>query len=109
MEEDKAAITQTSIDLMNEIASISNYRSTIKKHYCNLARRLKLLTPLFEEIRDSKESFSKDTFKSLLSFKEALESARKLLRFGSKGSKIYMVSKKWGKVSENKIGLLGLP
>ncbi|KAF7805467.1 U-box domain-containing protein 13 [Senna tora] len=90
MDEDKAAIMQTSIDLVNEIASISDYRSTVKKHYCNLARRLKLLTPLFEEIRDSRESFSKDTFKPLLSFKEALESARELLRFGSEGSKIYM-------------------
>lgn len=91
MEEDKAAIAQTSIDLVNEIAAISDYRSTVKKQYCNLARRLKLLTPMFEEIRDSKEAFSEETLKALLSFKEALESARELLKFGSEGSKIYMV------------------
>lgn len=91
MEEDKAAIAQSSIDLVNDIASISDYRSTVKKQYCNLARRLKLLTPMFEEIRDSKEAFPEETLKALVSFKGALESAKEILRFGSEGSKIYMV------------------
>ncbi|XP_054814171.1 U-box domain-containing protein 13-like isoform X1 [Prosopis cineraria] len=91
MEEDRAAIVQISIELINEIAAISDYRSIVKKQYCNLARRLKLLTPMFEEIRDSKEAFPEETLKALISFKGALESARQLLRFGSEASKIYMV------------------
>lgn len=91
MEEDKAAIVQSSIDSINEIAAISDYRSTVKKQYCNLARRLKLLIPMFEEIRDNKEASPEETLKALISFKVALESAKQLLRFGSDGSKIYMV------------------
>lgn len=80
------------IEMVNEIASISEYRCTVKKQYCNLARRLKLLIPMFEEIRDSKEVVvPEEMVKALKSFKEALESAKELLRFGSEGSKIYLV------------------
>jgi len=79
------------IELVNEIASISDYRPPVKKQYCNLARRLKLLIPMFEEIRDMKDQIPKDTSKAVLAFKEALESAGELLRFGSEGSKLYLV------------------
>ncbi|KAB2606873.1 U-box domain-containing protein 13-like [Pyrus ussuriensis x Pyrus communis] len=91
MGEDRGALVQSLIDTVNEIASISDYKCTVKKQYCNLARRLKLLTPMFEEIRDSKEVVSQETLKALLSFMEALESAKELLRFGSESSKIYLV------------------
>ncbi|KAM1115637.1 hypothetical protein TB2_006158 [Malus domestica] len=91
MEEDRGALVQSLIDTVNEIASISDYKCTVKKQYCNLARRLKLLTPMFEEIRDSKEVVSQETLKALLSFMEALKSAKELLRFGSESSKIYLV------------------
>jgi hypothetical protein len=91
MEEEKGALAQSLIDIVNEIASISDYRWTVKRPYCNLARRLKLLTPMFEEIRDSKEAVPKETVRALVSMKEALDSAKDLLRFGSDGSKIYLV------------------
>ncbi|PON85609.1 Neurochondrin [Trema orientale] len=91
MEEEKSALVQSLIDAVSEIASISEYKCTVKKHYCNLSRRLKLLTPMFEEIRDSKEALPRDTTKALVSFMEALKSAKDLLRFGSEGSKIYLV------------------
>ncbi|XP_038992745.1 U-box domain-containing protein 13-like [Hibiscus syriacus] len=91
MEEEKGELVQSLIDAVNQIASISDYRCSIKKEYCNLARRLKLLTPMFEEIRDSKEIISEETVKALVSLKEALVSAKELLRFGSEGSKIYLV------------------
>lgn len=91
MEEEKGALAQSLIDIVNEIASISDYRCTVKRQYCNLARRLKLLTPMFEEIRDSKEAVPEETVRALVSMKEALDSAKDLLRFGSDGSKIYLV------------------
>ncbi|KAL3750680.1 hypothetical protein ACJRO7_011641 [Eucalyptus globulus] len=90
-EEDRGLLAQRVIDAANEIASISGYRSAIKKQYCNLARRLKLLTPLFEEIKDSKESMPEGTIGALASLLEALGSAKELLRFGTEGSKIYLV------------------
>ncbi|XWS53134.1 hypothetical protein CRYUN_Cryun11dG0131800 [Craigia yunnanensis] len=91
MEEEKGVLVQSLIDAVNQIASIGDYRCAVKKEYCNLARRLKLLTPMFEEIRESKEQIPEETVKALISLKEALVSAKELLRFGSEGSKIYLV------------------
>ncbi|KAI8573859.1 hypothetical protein RHMOL_Rhmol01G0308300 [Rhododendron molle] len=94
MEDEKGALVQKLIDVVNEISVVSDFRCTVKKQYCNLARRLKLLTPMFEEIRDIKEPVPEESFRALNSLKEALESARDLLRFASERSKIYMVLEK---------------
>ncbi|XP_071719744.1 U-box domain-containing protein 13 [Rutidosis leptorrhynchoides] len=89
---EKGGLIQKLIDVVNEISSIYDYRSTVKKLFSNLARRLKLLTPLFEEIRDiSKDSLPLQSHQSLISLLEAMESAKELLRIGSEGSKIYLV------------------
>ncbi|KAB2080932.1 hypothetical protein ERO13_A05G096300v2 [Gossypium hirsutum] len=91
MEEEKGELLRSLIDAVNQIAPIGDYRCAVKKEFCNLARRLKLLTPMFEEIRESKEQIPEETVKALVSLKEALVSAKELLRFGSEGSKIYLV------------------
>ncbi|GAV57913.1 Arm domain-containing protein/U-box domain-containing protein [Cephalotus follicularis] len=91
MDEEKGALVQSLIDTVNGIASISDYTCTVKKQYGNLARRLKLLTPMFEEIRESKEAIDEEAMKALVSLKESLRFALELLTFGSEGSKIYMV------------------
>ncbi|XP_057772169.1 U-box domain-containing protein 13 [Salvia miltiorrhiza] len=90
-EDDKAALSRKLIDLIGEISAFSDYRTTVKRQYTNLARRLKLLTPMFEEIRDSKEPLPEDSIRGLEALASALESAKELLRFGSEGSKIYLV------------------
>lgn len=91
-EEDKGEVAKKLIEIVNDISNILEYRNSVKKQYCNLARRLKLLTPMFEEIRDSKEKLPAESMKSLISLSKALESAKELLKFGSEGSKIYLVS-----------------
>ncbi|KAK4777709.1 hypothetical protein SAY87_017896 [Trapa incisa] len=91
MEDGRATLAQSLIDTVNEIASMSGYRTPVKKHYCNLARRVKLLTPLFEEIKEVKEPLPEETTTILLSLREAILSAKELLRFGCEGSKIYLV------------------
>lgn len=91
MEEEKAGLTAKLIELVNEISGISEFRCTVKKQYCNLARRLKLLTPMFEEISDIKEAVPESSLKALVSFKAGLQSAKDMLKFGSEGSKIYLV------------------
>ncbi|MFS7989670.1 hypothetical protein Hanom_Chr11g01049601 [Helianthus anomalus] len=63
----------------------------VRKTFFYLSRRLKLLNPLFEEIRDVKETVTDESFQSLVSLMEALESTKKLLRLGSEGSKICLV------------------
>ncbi|KAK4375133.1 hypothetical protein RND71_005810 [Anisodus tanguticus] len=84
-------LAQKLIDIVNELSSISDFRISVKKEYCNLARRLKLLIPMFEEIRDSKAVVPEESMKALISLKEALELTKELLKFGSEGSKIYLV------------------
>lgn len=93
MEDDDAgrAVVKEMIELVSKIAEISDYRSSVKKQYCNLARRLKLLTPMFEEIRDSQQKVNRVSVAELSKLKEAMLLAFELLRFGSQGSKIYMV------------------
>ncbi|KAI4383847.1 hypothetical protein MLD38_009643 [Melastoma candidum] len=88
---DKEAISQCLIDAVNEISSVVTYRAAVRRPYCNLARRLKLLIPLFEEIKEAKEPLPEDTIGALLSLKDGLGSTMELLRFGSEGSKIYLV------------------
>ncbi|KAG6789309.1 hypothetical protein POTOM_005401 [Populus tomentosa] len=93
-EEEKGGgeVVEILIETVNKIASISDYRCTVKKQYCNLARRLKLLIPMLEEIRDSKDSIiPQQTLKALVLLKQALDSAKDLLIFGCEGSKIYLV------------------
>ena len=96
MEEEKekesgADVVRSLIEMVNDISSISEYRCTVKKHYCNLARRLKLLIPLFEEIRDTKELVvPEEIVEALKSLTEALESVEELLKFNCERSKIYL-------------------
>lgn len=89
-EENNGGSFRSLIDLVNGVASISDYRYAVRKQYYNLARRLKLLIPMFEEMRDMKQALPDDTARALVSLKEALESTKNLLRLGSEGSKIYL-------------------
>ncbi|XP_042476700.1 U-box domain-containing protein 13-like [Macadamia integrifolia] len=91
MEEEKGVVIQKLIDIVNEISSISDYRCAIRKQFSNLARRLKLLLPMLEELRDSKDPIPGDNLIPLTFLKDALESTKELLRSGSQGSKIYLV------------------
>lgn len=90
MEDEKGPLLSKLIDTINEVSSISDYRLPLKRQYCNLARRLKLLTPMFEELNDTKHPLSHHTLQSLAAFSQSLHLALDFLRFGSHGSKIYL-------------------
>ncbi|KAL5710882.1 non-specific serine/threonine protein kinase [Ranunculus cassubicifolius] len=88
----KSVLFENLIEIVNEISGITDFRSAIKKQYCNLARRLKLLLPMFEEFKDSKDEIcDEETLNGLDLLKGALMNAKELLRFGSHGSQIYLV------------------
>jgi hypothetical protein len=91
MEEERGALLENLIETVSEISYFSDYKCTVKKQFCNLARRLKLLTPLFEEIKEIKEPIPQQSMKALIFLKQGLVSAKDLLKFGSEGSKIYLV------------------
>lgn len=89
-EENNGGFFRSLIDLVNDVALISDYRYAVRKQYCNLARRLKLLIPMFEEMRDMKQALPDNTVGALVSLKKAMESTKELLRLGTEGSKIYL-------------------
>ena len=73
------------------ISELSDCRNVCKKMYGNLVRRAKLLSPLFEELRDSEEGLDDDVVKAFESLRLGLDSATQLLNSVNGGSKLYLV------------------
>lgn len=88
----KTELAKILIESVKEIASISDHRPPMKIHCAHLSRRLKLLLPMLEEIRDWKNSLPEESMmKALLSLRESLLHAKDLLIYISQLSKIYLV------------------
>lgn len=74
------------IEMIEKVGSYNDFRKTQRTECVNLVRRLKLLLPLLEEIRDSEEEAA------LVDLKMALLASKKLLKTCNSGSKIFLVS-----------------
>ncbi|GMP22573.1 hypothetical protein CsSME_00000535 [Camellia sinensis var. sinensis] len=74
---------------IKEISGSPECQNSSKKMYNNLVRRVKLLSPLFEELKDSEEELGLDEVRGLESLKVALDSAREILRSINEGSKVF--------------------
>lgn len=72
------------------ISELSDCQNVCKKMYGNLVRRAKLLSPLFEELRDSEEGLDDDVVKAFESLRLGLDSATQLLNSVNVGSKLYL-------------------
>ncbi|KAE8672026.1 U-box domain-containing protein 13 [Hibiscus syriacus] len=78
-------------ELVKEISGLPESRNSCKKMHGNLVRRIKLLSPLFEELRDgNEESMIKiEEIKGFELLKAALDSTKELLQSINGGSKLY--------------------
>ncbi|GER35178.1 RING/U-box superfamily protein with ARM repeat domain [Striga asiatica] len=87
---DEALLGQLS-ESVRAIYELPECRTVSRKMYCNLVRRVKLLSPLFEELKDVGEDgeLGDDVVRGLKSLKIALDSALELLKSVHKGSKIF--------------------
>ncbi|XP_024401002.1 U-box domain-containing protein 13 isoform X1 [Physcomitrium patens] len=84
-------LIQSLIDVVNTIGLKGDYIKSHKKECALLTRRVKLLAPLFEELRESRQKMSYKTCTALHDLEEALQSANKLLQMCHDGSKLYLV------------------
>lgn len=78
-------------NIIESVAQFGDYRKTHKKDCFGLVRRMKLLLPLLEEIRDCDAPISDKGIACLSNLKKALILARKLLKVCNEGSKINLV------------------
>lgn len=89
---DESDVIQEMMNVIESVGLFGDYRRTQKKECLNLVRRMKLLVPLLEEIRELDGPIPDVTSKCLRGLKKALVSAKKLLKLCHDGSKIYLVS-----------------
>ncbi|KAK9051886.1 hypothetical protein SSX86_028514 [Deinandra increscens subsp. villosa] len=81
------------VEMMKMIETVGSYtcfRRTQRKECLKLVRRLKLLIPLLEEIKELNQLIPTRAFQSFVNLKKALLSAKKLLKQCNFGSKIFL-------------------
>lgn len=78
------------MDVIETVGSYVGYRRLQRKECLNLVRRLQLLVPLSEEIKETDKPPSSEHLNSLVNLRKALLGAKKLLKTCSSGSKIYL-------------------
>ena len=87
------SLVQKILGTINVIASVGDFKTHTKE--CNtITRRVKLLVPLFEEVRDDQNLrlyMSKEGFRCITALDAALHTAKVLLLLCNKGSKLYLV------------------
>lgn len=88
-EDSKSELMSRLIDSVKEICGLRECKNVYRKMHGNLIRRIKLLSPLFEELRDSNEELSEEGIKSFELLGVAFDSAMGLLKSASEGSKLY--------------------
>lgn len=79
------------VNSVKEVSEIPECKNMFKKMHGNLVRRIKLLSPLFEELSDSNKELGEEEIKGLELLSVALDSSVQLLKSIYEGSKIYQV------------------
>lgn len=77
------------VESIKEIASLPECGNCCKKMYGNLVRRVKLLSPLFEELKDGGGEIGEGDRRGFEMLGAALDSAVAVLRSVNQGSKLY--------------------
>ncbi|KAL6977196.1 U-box domain-containing protein 14 [Sarracenia purpurea var. burkii] len=88
-EDPKDALVSQLLIAVRNISVFPECRSVLKKMYNDLVRRVKLLSPLFDELKDSEEEIGEEEVRGFELLKVGLDSARELLRSINEGSKLF--------------------
>ncbi|XP_027352236.1 U-box domain-containing protein 13-like [Abrus precatorius] len=76
--------------IATQISEIPSFKTVIKRRCWDLTRRIRFLTPLFQELQND-VVLSHDVYDALDSLHEALLKAKELLHFASQGSQLFMI------------------
>ena len=80
------------MEMIENVGSYVGFRKTQRKESLNLVRRMKLLVPLLEELKElGTTAVSGKALERLARLKKALLVSKKLLKTCNYGSKIYLV------------------
>lgn len=90
-EEEAGDLVEKLVELVEEIAAISDFRNAYRRQFCNLSRRIRLLAPMLEEAKEGPRPLPEVSYSALRRLREALADSRELLRLGVSGSKISLV------------------
>lgn len=74
-------VIQAVESVIQSAASFGEYRRTQRKECYNLLRRMRLLLPLFEEVRELESPVTDKGIDWMLELKKVLVMAKKLLKF----------------------------
>ncbi|CAN6481993.1 unnamed protein product [Victoria cruziana] len=77
--------------LLSEISGSGDFKFPVKKESANLSRRLTLLSPFFEELKEAGPTVSGNAAASLSSLADALKAAKRLLHTCRSAGKIWLV------------------
>ncbi|KAK6118651.1 hypothetical protein DH2020_047564 [Rehmannia glutinosa] len=84
-------VVEEMLEAIEKVGSYASFRKTQRKECLNLVRRLKLLTPLLEEIKEfGLSSISIEALSGLVDLKKSLLASMKLLKTCNSGSKIFL-------------------
>lgn len=90
-EHDVDDLIQELLEMIQSSSSFGDYRRMQRKECFNLVRRMKLVVPFLEEIKELEDTISDEAYDRICCLHKAFTSARKLLRCCHDGSKIYLV------------------
>lgn len=88
---DKKELVYEVMGIIQTVSCYGEFRRTQRKESRNLVRRIKLLLPLLEEIRDFEGNIPESGIQCLVKLNKAFHSAKKLLKTCHCGSKLYLV------------------
>lgn len=86
------AVAEALLQVVAEVSALPESRGPLRQMCFDLARRVKLLAPLFDELRDDAVSLGPAELRGLKSLCASLVGAKETLRSVNDGSRLYQVT-----------------
>ncbi|WOK94907.1 U-box domain-containing protein 12 [Canna indica] len=88
-----ALVVEALIKVVADVSALPESRGPLRRMSCDLARRVKLMSPLFDELRDDAGALGSAVRRGLESLCTALAEAKEVLQSANAGSRLYQVAR----------------